>query len=62
MINLDSEVDGVPTVGCAGSTDTWIRVDAPRAACVPGAVTLSLVAGGGLGGHARAAHADDSIA
>ena len=51
LINLDSEEDGVLTVGCAGSTDTWIRVDAPRDACSPDAVTLSLVAGGGLGGH-----------
>ena len=30
LINLDSEEDGTLTVGCAGSTDTWIRVDAPR--------------------------------
>ena len=51
LINLDSEEDGVLTVGCAGSTDTWIRVDAPRTACYPDAVTLSLQAGGGLGGH-----------
>ena len=51
LINLDSEEDGVLTVGCAGSTDTWIRVDAPREACSSDAVTLSLVAGGGLGGH-----------
>jgi dipeptidase D len=51
LINLDSEEDGVLTVGCAGSTDTWIRVDAERDACLPDAVTLSLVAGGGLGGH-----------
>ncbi len=51
LINLDSEEDGVLTVGCAGSTDTWVRVDAPRDACAPDAVTLSLVAGGGLGGH-----------
>jgi dipeptidase D len=51
LINLDSEEDGVLTVGCAGSTDTWIRVDAPRDACSPEAVTLSVVAGGGLGGH-----------
>ena len=36
LINLDSEEDGVLTVGCAGSTDTWIRVDAPRAACSAG--------------------------
>jgi dipeptidase D len=54
LINLDSEEDGVLTVGCAGSTDTWIRVDAPREACSPDAVTLSLVASGGLGGHSGA--------
>ncbi len=51
LINLDSEEDGVLTVGCAGSTDTWIRVDAPRAAASTEAVTLSVAAGGGLGGH-----------
>ena len=51
LINLDSEEDGVLTVGCAGSTDTWIRIDAPRARCDPGAVTLSVVGSGGLGGH-----------
>ena len=51
LINLDSEEDGVLTVGCAGSTDTWVRVDAPRAACSADAITLSVVAGGGLGGH-----------
>src|SRR5512134_3913481 len=48
LINLDSEEDGVLTVGCAGSTDTWIRVDEAREACSPDAVTLSLAAGGGL--------------
>ena len=51
LINLDSEEDGTLTVGCAGSTDTWIRVDAPRAASSPDAVSLSIAAGGGLGGH-----------
>ena len=30
LINLDSEEDGVLTVGCAGSTDTWIRVQGDR--------------------------------
>ena len=30
LVNLDSEEDGRLTVGCAGSTDTWIRIDAPR--------------------------------
>ena len=51
LINLDSEEDGVLTVGCAGSTDTWIRVDAQRGACSPDAVTLSVTCSGGLGGH-----------
>ncbi len=51
LINLDSEEDGVLTVGCAGSTDTWIRVEAPRSACSPDAISLSVSAGGGLGGH-----------
>jgi dipeptidase D len=51
LINLDSEEDGVLTVGCAGSTDTWIRVDAPRAAPAADAVTLTVTVGGGQGGH-----------
>ncbi len=51
LINLDSEEDGVLTVGCAGSTDTWVRVEAPRDAIFADATTLSLVAAGGLGGH-----------
>ena len=36
LVNLDSEEDGKLTVGCAGSTDTWIRIDAPRDAPVRG--------------------------
>jgi dipeptidase D len=50
LINLDSEEDGVLTVGCAGSTDTWIRIEAPR---VPDAdaVTLAVAVSGGQGGH-----------
>jgi dipeptidase D len=51
LVNLDSEEDGTLTVGCAGSTDTWVRVAQPRAALVAGAVTLSVAASGGLGGH-----------
>ena len=51
LLNLDSEEDGKLTVGCAGSTDTWIRLVRPREATDPGAVTLSVRAGGGLGGH-----------
>ena len=30
LVNLDSEEDGKLTVGCAGSTDTWIRIEAPQ--------------------------------
>ena len=51
MLNLDSEEDGVLTVGCAGSTDTWIRIDAPRAAPSPGGTSLSVTVSGGQGGH-----------
>jgi dipeptidase D len=51
LINLDSEEDGVLTVGCAGSTDTWIRVDAPRAAPAAEAVVLDVLVRGGQGGH-----------
>lgn len=51
LINLDSEEDGVLTVGCAGSTDTWIRIDAPREAPATGAEALRVVVGGGQGGH-----------
>ena len=51
LINLDSEEDGKLTVGCAGSTDTWIRIEAPREAAADGAVTLAVTASGGQGGH-----------
>src|SRR5437660_971772 len=30
LLNLDSEEDGRLTVGCAGSTDTWIHIERPR--------------------------------
>jgi dipeptidase D len=51
LINLDSEEDGRLTVGCAGSTDTWIRIKAPREPTAEGAVTLSVTVTGGQGGH-----------
>src|SRR5687768_7581093 len=50
LVNLDSEEDGRLTVGCAGSTDTWIRLDAPRSAAED-AVFLRAGVSGGLGGH-----------
>ena len=51
LVNLDSEEDGRLTVGCAGSTDTWIHLDHPREAPDADARTLSVTASGGLGGH-----------
>jgi dipeptidase D len=51
LLNLDSEEDGRLTVGCAGSTDTWIRIDAPRAPAADGATPLTVTVSGGQGGH-----------
>jgi dipeptidase D len=51
LINLDSEEDGRLTVGCAGSTDTWIRIEKPREPAPAGAVTLAVTVSGGQGGH-----------
>jgi len=51
LVNLDSEEDGKLTVGCAGSTDTWIRIEAPREPAADGAVTLAVTVSGGQGGH-----------
>jgi dipeptidase D len=51
LINLDSEEDGRLTVGCAGSTDTWIRIVAERAKSAEGAIGLEVTVSGGLGGH-----------
>jgi dipeptidase D len=51
LLNLDSEEDGKLTVGCAGSTDTWIRIEAPRETAAEGAVALAVTVSGGQGGH-----------
>ncbi|HET6623357.1 MAG TPA: beta-Ala-His dipeptidase [Gaiellaceae bacterium] len=51
LVNLDSEEDGRLTVGCAGSTDTWVRIEAPRAPADPRAASLSVTVSGGQGGH-----------
>ena len=51
LVNLDSEEDGKLTVGCAGSTDTWIRIEAPREPPADGAVALAVTVSGGQGGH-----------
>jgi dipeptidase D len=51
LVNLDSEEDGKLTVGCAGSTDTWVRIETPREAPADDAVTLAVTVSGGQGGH-----------
>jgi dipeptidase D len=51
LVNLDSEEDGKLTVGCAGSTDTWIKIDAPRAPAADDAAPLAVAVSGGQGGH-----------
>jgi dipeptidase D len=51
LVNLDSEEDGRLTVGCAGSTDTWIRIERPRDDAAADAVTLAVTVSGGQGGH-----------
>jgi dipeptidase D len=51
LLNLDSEEDGRLTVGCAGSTDTWIRIEAPREPAADGAATVAVTVSGGQGGH-----------
>ena len=51
LVNLDSEEDGRLTVGCAGSTDTWVRIEAPRGPADPDSKTLAATVAGGQGGH-----------
>ena len=51
LVNLDSEEDGRLTVGCAGSTDSWIAITQPREPKGDGAIALAVTVGGGLGGH-----------
>jgi dipeptidase D len=51
LVNLDSEEDGKLTVGCAGSTDTWVRVAVPRDTTAADGATLAVTVRGGLGGH-----------
>jgi dipeptidase D len=51
LVNLDSEEDGKLTVGCAGSTDTWLRVEQPREPVAADDVALTVTVAGGKGGH-----------
>ncbi len=50
LVNLDSEEDGKLTVGCAGSTDTWVRVEGSREP-TDGDVAVAVTVSGGKGGH-----------
>src|SRR5436190_23030543 len=51
LVNLDSEEDGRLTVGCAGSTDSWVRIAQPREPVGNDEATLAVTVSGGLGGH-----------
>ena len=54
LLNLDSEDDSRLTVGCAGSTDAWLRLPQPRAPVDAGERSLAVTVAGGLGGHSGA--------
>ena len=51
LLNLDSEEDGVLTVGCAGATDTNIRAQLARTPVRSSEVALLVTGSGGAGGH-----------
>jgi dipeptidase D len=51
LLNLDSEEDGRLTVGCAGSTDTFLRVKGERSPVPAGYVAVTVAVSGGKGGH-----------
>ncbi|RME21962.1 MAG: aminoacyl-histidine dipeptidase, partial [Deltaproteobacteria bacterium] len=51
LINIDSEDEGVLTVGCAGGVETEIRLPLDTAERSPQATTVRVVATGMTGGH-----------
>jgi dipeptidase D len=51
LLNLDSEEDGRLTVGCAGSTDTFLRVTGERSPVPAGYIATLVTVSGGKGGH-----------
>jgi dipeptidase D len=51
LLNLDSEEDASLTVGCAGGTDTVLRLAAQREPVAAGARALTVTVSGGRGGH-----------
>ena len=51
LLNIDSEDEGVFTVGCAGGEDACLRLPFPTDESLPGYSALKLVGGGMSGGH-----------
>ena len=51
LLNIDSEDEGVITVGCAGGIDTHLRIPVPHEDRPEGLVGVQLYAGGMSGGH-----------
>jgi dipeptidase D len=51
LLNIDSECEGVITVGCAGGIDTRLRIPIPFEDRPEGFVGVQLYAGGMYGGH-----------
>ena len=51
LINLDSEDEGVATIGCAGGLDSLLTLDLPTSSVPPTARLYRLVVGGLKGGH-----------
>jgi len=51
LINIDSEDEGVITVGCAGGVDTRLHIPIPHEDRPEGFVGIQLYAGGMSGGH-----------
>ncbi|HZB76306.1 MAG TPA: hypothetical protein VE526_08800 [Solirubrobacteraceae bacterium] len=51
LLNLDSEEDGALTIGCAGSEEHVLTLEAPREPLPPTAEVVRVTVGGGRGGH-----------
>jgi dipeptidase D len=51
LINLDSEEEGVLTIGCAGGADTYLTLPVARSATEPGRAALAIRVEGMKGGH-----------
>ena len=51
LINLDSEEEGVLTIGCAGGADTYLTLPVARSAVASGQAALAIRVEGMKGGH-----------